>query len=158
VMFFTAFTDGTFAGSSSGKADLDTPAAVPMLRRQGATVSALWAAHVEFVAARWQATVRPIRSREELLDATERHHLLLRDYNLARGVFRARSEAEQSSARAAAARLQEATAGGLQHAEVLAEIERIQTQRPGWGNAVVILVVSVIAFFAAGSTQRDWKF
>jgi hypothetical protein len=52
VLFFTAFTDGTFAGSSSGKPDLDTPAAVPMSRRQGAGETALWAAHLEFVAAR----------------------------------------------------------------------------------------------------------
>ena len=158
VLFFTAFTDGTFAGSSSGKPDLDTPATVPMLRRQKATPSALWTAHVEFVAAQRNASVQPVRSREELLAATERHHILLRDFNLARGVFRVRSDAEHATATAVAARLQEATAGGLRHPEVLAEVERIQTKRPGWTNAIVVLVVSVAAFIAAGSAQRDWKF
>src|SRR5882672_2823717 len=109
VLFFTAFDDGTFAVSSSGKPDLDTPGTVPMLRRQGVTPSALWSAHVEFVAANRQAGVRPIRSREELLDATERHHILLRDFNLKRGVFRVRSDVEQASAIAVAGRLEEAT-------------------------------------------------
>ena len=157
VLFFTAFTDGTFAGASSGKPDLATPATVPMLRRLRATPSVLWAAHLESLAEKSAIPVQAIHSHEELLEATERHHVLLRDFNLARGVFRARSETEQASATAVAARLQEATDGGLQHPEVLAEVERIQTQRPSWKNAIVILVISVAAFVAAGSTQRDWK-
>ncbi len=158
VAYYTAFTDGTFAGSSAGKPDLATPATVPMLRRYRAAPSALWNAHVEFVAEKRQATVQPIQSRMELIEATEHLHILLRDFHLARGVFRVRSDAEQASTAAVTARLQEATADGLQHPEVLAEVERLQTQRPGWGNAIVILVVSVAAFMAAGSTQRDWKF
>jgi Zn-dependent protease len=158
VLFFTAFEDRTFIVSSSGKPDLDTPSSVPMLRRHGATSSALWSAHVEFVAANRKAGIQPVRSREELLGATERHHILLRDFNLQRGVFRIRSGAEHASAIAVAGRLEEATAGGLRHPEVLAEVERIQTKRPGWGNAILILVVSVFAFLAAGSAQQDWKF
>src|SRR5262245_32680828 len=130
VLFFTAYADGTFAGSSSGKPDLATPGSVPMRWRRGASPEELWQAHLEFVAATRQTSVQPVRSRGELLEATERHHVLLRDFNLQRGVFRARTEAEQASASAVAARLEEATASGLQNPEVLAEVERIQTQRP----------------------------
>jgi len=158
VLFYTEFMDGTFAGSSSGKPDFDTPATVPMVRRHRATTSALWEAHGAAVATKSSVAVRPLGSREELIVATERLHVLLRDFHLARGVFRVRSTAEKTSATAVAARLQEATAGGLQHPEVLAEVERIQTQRPGWRNAIIILVISVVAFIAIGSAQSDWKF
>ena len=158
VLFYTAFADGTFAGSSSGKPDFATPTTVPLLRRHRATPSALWAAHVEFSATQRQATVQPIRSREELLAATERLHLLLRDFHLARGVFRVRTDTEHASATAVTARFEEASATGFRHPAVLAEVERLQTQRPGWGNALVILVVSGIVFLAAGSAQTDWKF
>ena len=157
VLFFTPLADGTFIGSSSGKPDFDTPATVPMLRQRGATPANLWPKHQEFVAARRQADFQLLRTREELIAATERHHVLLRDFHLRRGVFRPLSATEQATVTAVSTRLEEATASGYRHPGVLAEVERIQSERPGWGNAVVILVISLLAFAGAGAADRDWK-
>ncbi len=158
VVFLTPLTDGTVIGSSAGKPDLATPDTVPMLRRRGLAPRALWAEHQEFVSRRAQAPLQPVVSRDELIAASEAHHVLVRDFHLARGVFKPRSEAEQASASELSERMQVATADGLQHPDVVTEVERLQTNRPGWGNAVGILIVSVVAFVAMGVGGRDWRF
>lgn len=158
VIFLTPLTDGTVIGSSSGKPDLATPANVPMLRRRGLAPRALWSEHQEFVSRQAQASLQPVASRDELVAAIEAHHVLVRDFHLARGVFKPRSAAEQASASALSERMEIANADGLQHPDVVAEVERLQSNRPGWGNAVVILIVSVVAFVAMGAGGRDWRF
>lgn len=45
-----------------------------------------------------------------------------------------------------------------EHAEVLAELERLQTKKPGWGGAIILLVVSMALFLAAGAAQWSWEF
>ena len=52
----------------------------------------------------------------------------------------------------------EPSAAGSQYPGVMAEIQRLQNQKPGWANAVIILVVSVLAFVAIGSAQKNWQF
>ena len=42
--------------------------------------------------------------------------------------------------------------------EVLAELDRLQEQKPGWTNAVWILAGSLAAFLAVGAAKWDWKF
>ena len=49
-------------------------------------------------------------------------------------------------------------AGVLENAGVLAELEKLQTKRPGWGAAIWILAGTLIAFLAAGAAQWDWRF
>jgi len=155
LLLFSAFTDGTFVVSSSGKPDLDAPPQAFVQRLRDVTPTALWEAHL--LAARHpEKAVQPIRTREELIASSERYHLLMRDFHLARGVFRQRSGAEQAQAERFASKVLEAQASGLEHAEVLAELDRLQVRKPGWGNAAIILLVSVVAFLAIGATQ-SWK-
>jgi Zn-dependent protease len=158
-LFLTEFTDGTFFVSSSGKPDLLTPAAVPMNRMPGAATAGLWAAHLARVAAHGAQRL-PVRlaSTEDVLAATERHHVLLRDFNLARGVFRSRDAAEQARADQFAATVAQAQAGGLPHAEVLAELDALQQHKPGWGGTLWVLLVSIVAFVLLGAAHWDWKF
>ena len=158
-MFFTGFTDGTFLVSSSGKPDMLTPSAVTMNRMPGAPTDKLWARHLQLAAAHGtQRMPHRFASAEEALAATERHHILLRDFNLARGVFCPRTPAEQAVADRYAASVAQAQSSGTQHAEVVAELDALQQNKPGWGNTLWILAISIIAFLALGATQWDWKF
>jgi len=47
---------------------------------------------------------------------------------------------------------------GVEHSEVLAELDRQQTRKKGWGSAIVILAVSMILFVAAGAAQWSLGF
>ncbi|HEU5070413.1 MAG TPA: site-2 protease family protein [Verrucomicrobiae bacterium] len=158
-MFFTEFTDGTFLVSSAGKPDLATPATVRMNRMPGSPCATLWAAHQQLVEAE-SAKKMPARiaTPEEALAATERHHVLLRDFNLTRGVFRPRTTVEQTQAENYGAAMAQAQASGFQHPEVLAELERLQANKASWGNAIWILLLSIVAFVALGAARWNWKF
>lgn len=158
-MFFTEFTDGTFLVSSSGKPDTLTPDTVRMNRMFRAPTRKMWEAHLQQAATYGaQRMAARVATAEEALAATERHHRLLRDFNLERGVFRVRTEAEQSKADAFAASIAAAEAKGLQHGEVLAELERLQDKKASWAGSLWILLISIVIFIAAGAARWDWKF
>jgi len=158
-MFFTAFADGTFLVSSSGKPDLAAPATVQMNRRFGLAPAALWQSHQHMLA---KVTERklpvPVRTREDLVEQTERHHILVRDFHLARGVFRPRTTTEQAQADAFASSVAQAQASGLDNAEILAELEKLQENKPRWGATLPILVLSVILFVVLGAKWWNWQF
>lgn len=158
-VFLTEFTDGTFFVSSAGKPDTLTPDSVQMNRMPRATVEQLWGAHQAGSAA-YGAQRLPVRisAAADVLAATERHHVLLRDFNLARRVFRPRTAAEQAKADSFAASQAQARASGFQHGDVLAELDALQQHKTNWGSTLWILVISIIAFLALGAAQWDWKF
>src|SRR6185503_16128901 len=43
------------------------------------------------------------------------------------------------------------TTEGVAHAEVLAELNQLQNKKGGWGNAIVIFVLSMLLFLGAGA-------
>jgi Zn-dependent protease len=158
-VFLTEFNDGTFVVSSSGKPDMLTPETVQMNRMPGAAPDRLWSSHEQRVtAAEAQRQVISATNKEQATAAIERHHVLLRDFNLQRGVFRPQTADEEVRAAAVAASIDRAQANGLQNGDVIAEMERLQNQKPGWKNALWLLVISIIAFVALGAAAWDWKF
>ena len=90
-MFFTAFTDGTFLVSSAGKPDMAAPPTVQMNRMYRARCPRLWEAHQRLAEQTGdRKMIAPAKTREDLVALTERQHVLVRDFHLARGVFRRR--------------------------------------------------------------------
>ena len=157
--FMTAFADGTFLVSSAGKPDTAAPESVQMNRRRGAKPAQLLAEHEGLVKAlSGQKPLALIHSREETIAAGERLHVLVRDFHLGRGVFRPRSAEAQAQADAFAAQVAQAQASGQEHAEVLAELTRLQEKKPGWRTTVWVLAGSLVVFLALGAAKWDWKF
>jgi hypothetical protein len=133
-MFFTAFTDGTFLISSAAKPDMAAPPTVQMNRMHRAKSIRLWDAHQRLAdQAGARKMVAPVKSQEDLVAMTEQLHILLRDFHLARKVFRPRTSEEQAKADAFASGVARAQAGGYEHAEIMAELEKLQEQKSGWG-------------------------
>jgi Zn-dependent protease len=158
-MFFTAFTDGTFLVSSAAKPDMAAPATVQMNRMYRAKSIRLWEAHQQLAdQAGARKMVAPVKSREDVIAMTERLHVLVRDFHLARGVFRPRTAEEQAKANAFATSVEQARAGGLEHAEILAEMQKLQEQKPGWAAAGWVLVISLVLFLALGAARWNWRF
>ena len=158
-MFFTAFTDGTFLVSSSGKPDMAAPKTVQMNRMFRASAARLWEKHQRLlVKTSERKLLAPVRSREDLIEFTERHHVLVRDFHLARGVFRPRTAAEQAQADSFAASVAQAKAEGLENAEVLAELQKLQGQKAGWAATFPILVISLLLFVVVGAARWNWQY
>ena len=158
-MFFTAFTDGTFLVSSSGKPDMAVPKTVQMNRMFRAPIARLWQRHVQLLEkVSKRKLISPIRTQEDLIELTERHHVLVRDFHLARGVFRPRTADEQAQADSFANSVAQAQASGLENAEVLAELQKLQEQKPSWSATFPILILSLILFVIIGVARWNWQF
>jgi Zn-dependent protease len=158
ITFITGFANGEFLTTTSGKPDLAEPTAINYLRKTGWTVERLWSLHDQRVGERAGQDVLLTQTREEVLDLIERHHVVSRDFQLARGLFCPRSEPNRVKAAAYHAQVAAAQAGGLDHAEIVVELNKLQEQKPGWAGAIWILVGSAVLFLAAGAAQWDWKF
>ena len=157
-LFFTAFADGTFLVSSSGKPDMASPATVPMNRRPGRAPAALWESHQQLVTGlESHKNIAPVRTAADLVAVTEQLHILLRDFHLARGVFRPRTEEEQARVTAYEATI--AQAGQLEHAGVLAELQRLlEPRKASWSATLLVLVVSIILFVVLGVLRWNWSY
>jgi len=158
VIFYTGFVDTTFMVTSGGKPDLAMPPAVDYVRRTGASAEKLWALHEQRLMTSGRGNFAAVRNRDELLWSIERHHVVLRDFHLARGVFRPRSGESQAMAQAYAERVEQARASGFEHPEVMAQLNNLQENKPSWSKVLWVLLISAILFLAAGAAQWDWKF
>jgi Zn-dependent protease len=157
-LFFTAFSDGTFLLSSSGRRDTAAPPKVVMNRMPGAKTAHLWTAHLRKVEEGSGAkAAQEIRDQADLIQACERLHVIQRDFHLGRRFFRERTVRESSDAEASKKRIDEVRAQGAQYPEVVAEIARLEEQKPRWSQAIWLLVLSLVAFLAIGSAQWQWE-
>jgi Zn-dependent protease len=149
VVFYTGFLDTTF---------LVTTGAVDFKRHTGASAEKLWALHEQRLLSGGRGDLAGVGNRDELLWSIERYHIVLRDFHLARGVFRPRSGEARATAQAYAERVEQARAGGFEYPEVMAHLNNLQENKPSWTKVLWVLVISAILFLAAGAAQWDWKF
>ena len=157
-MFFTAFTDRTFLVSSAAKPDMTTPASVQMIRMYQAPAMVLWTRHEELAnSLAERKMIAPVSTRDDLVQASEQHHVILRDFHLARGVFRHLTEKEKTKADEYASSVDQVRATGQENAEVFAELERLQQDKTGWRTILWILLGSIVVFVALGRAQWKWE-
>jgi Zn-dependent protease len=155
AVFLSALDDGRFVLTSGGKPDLLAPAAVRVERRVGASAAELWAHHKSVLAAEEAAgrSVVAIPDDQAVRELVERHHRAVRDFHLARGVFRPLRQAEQAATAKALAAVQSAEARGERFAEEIAEIERLERGGSSWVSGLLLLVVSVGLFLGLGAAS-----
>ena len=159
VLFFTEFTDGTFLLSSSGKPDVSAPASIQMNRMPKASVTDLWTAHSRLAtAASMKKQIQPVSTRDELINACEHLHVLQRDFHLQRKFFRPRTDEERQDADSLAVQLEVARLSGSDNPGVVAELVKLQEQKPTWKSGIWVLIISIAAFFLIGAARQDWKF
>lgn len=149
--FLSMLEDGTFVVSSGGKPDMLTPESVRLFHHPGAKVETLWQQHIGHLNDALPRSTRAITHHEQLRAVLECHHAEVRDFNLERGVF---TPLPADLATASPATGEPVAAVNAEDAAVLAEIEKIQTQKRGWGTAIFVLVVSILLFVAA----THWQF
>ena len=174
LTYLSEFQDGSFVVSTAGKPDMATPDSIRTVRMRDAAANVLWQAHEHEVAREsTHKSVKLTHARPELLDLIERHHVVLRDFHLQRGVFEpmqngnkavpstARSVlVPESSGSVAAAETTSETkvpAETVPHADVLAELEQLQQQRVSWLNMLVVLLISLGLFVAVGFKDDKWQ-
>jgi Zn-dependent protease len=147
--FLSELPDGKFLWSLSSKPDLLAPPNWPITRSRNATPEALWAMHQQHMGtlAADRISIVPVRNEQELQDALERHHAQVRDFHLKRGVFVPLSGSELIEQ----TEMTHRRSAGVEHADILAEIDRLQRKKTSWLTTIVLLGASLALFVLAFS-------
>jgi Zn-dependent protease len=91
-------------------------------------------------------------------DIWDRYEKLSIDFQIGRGLYVRMQPEEVEGQQKVLEAAQAAAPGGGQYADVLVELNQLQNKKGGWGNAILILVVSVLLFVGAGSRQWSWQY
>lgn len=150
--FVSAFSDGTFLFSSSGKPDVLEPPGTIAQRMQGATLAALWQAH-EARLQKAGKTIYQLLDEGALRWAIDAYHAATRDFHIKRGAFKNLTAEDRRDT----AMLQQARASNSPNADVLAEIDLLQNGSSSWKNSIGLLIITGIAFIALGGIQNSFQ-
>jgi Zn-dependent protease len=151
--FVTPFRDGSFVWSLSSRPDMLSPKSCRIVRKTGASPAELWAAHeaaVEKEAAKRE--VVPLGTSDAVRASIERHHGVVRNFHLRRGVFAPLTRADRDAAAANSAGRKAAEVRGSKHPQVMAEIQRLQARKSSGLTGILVLLVSAALFLGAFST------
>jgi Zn-dependent protease len=154
--FLSQLVNGDFLLSTSQFSDLAAAPGTITNQLVGAGTDELWESHVRKLAADPAWEPLRIRDPDQAADILERYHARVRDSYLADGIFRV-VDAEQAIPVAAVVEAAGDTEQPAAYAPILAEIQRLQDKRPAWGNAILILVFSLLVFFGAGAAVWSWR-
>ncbi len=150
-VFITGLDDGSFLVSSASKPDLSAPDSVRFDMQTGASATALWEAHRQRMDDLPAGRPERASTDDEARALTERLHAALRDFHLARGVFRPMSSGEQAAAAAPAG-----ASGPTPDDQVLARLEQMQRSKTSWLSFVIVLAISGALFYWA-QRREEWR-
>jgi Zn-dependent protease len=152
VTFISPLDDGSFFVSTASLSDTATPPGMEINQLVGASLPELWESHWRKLETDATGRALAVTNPQDAWAILEEHHRLVCDFYLQHGVF------EIPNAESTLTPLDTAQqADTSPYASVLHEIERIQGKKPGWGNAILILGVSLLVFFYAGAEFWSWR-
>ncbi|MDX2169289.1 MAG: site-2 protease family protein [Deltaproteobacteria bacterium] len=159
VDFVSAYDDGRFLWTVGTRRGIEPTPGCDDVHVADATPAALWAVHAERLRRqRFARAVSPLRTPQAVADAAERLHARVLDRMLARGLYRPRNPDDVRRAAALTARRAPASGGDERHADVLAEIDRLEQPQHSWRKAALVLLVSAALFLAGGAWQWSLEF
>lgn len=157
--FVTEFRDGTYLISTSGKANMLSPPTCTINCQRGKKFDRLWESHEKVLREKCgDRLIRVHRTPAEVREATERLHQSYTDFHLNRGVFKPLDAKDLKKFEESSQKIVRARSSGLQNPEVIAELEKLQEEKPGWIKAILLLVISAAFFLGVGAAQWSWRF
>ena len=141
---------GRFVWSLSAKADLAAPASCTIVRKVNAAPAALWHAHQAALQKAKAKVLVPVTDADALRASVERHHQVVREFHLQRGVFAPLTADERAKAQSFRHSVAAAQGTGSKYPEILAEIDRLQAARSSGKSGFILLLASLGLFVLAG--------
>lgn len=159
VVLMSELNDGTFFFTSDQKPKFLTGPGIMANRLVEASPARLLESHQQKLAAlNPRNPPKPVHSAEALDQVWDRYEKASHDYSVRRGLYVQMSQAELEGEQKKLEIAETMTASGVEHADVLVELNQLQNRKAGWGNAILIFVVSMVLFIGAGSQQWSWKY
>ncbi len=159
TVFLSELTDGTLLFSSNQKARFRPTPGTVTRRRLNAAPAELFELHQQSLAELGGGSPpKPLATIDAVDAAWDRNEQQALDFGRRRGLYvpvtMDEARTEQQAAETVAA-LQET---GTPHAEVLVEVQRLQNKQGGWGNALLILILSLLLFIGAGAGHWSGRY
>lgn len=160
LAFLTQLRDGLTLLGVASRQEFETLPGVTVVRQVNASPSELWTAFsAELARHRSGNPPPPITDVTAAETLAESYEHAAQQFNLQRGLYVPLTETEVAAEQVGAASEREAAdTVGAENAAVLTEIEKVLTEKPKWSSGLWILVLSLIAFLAAGTAQWDFEF
>ena len=159
VVLMSELDDGTLFFTSDQKPKFRSRPGILTNRLIGAPPARLFEAHQQQLATlQLRNPPRMVHTAEALDDAWDRNEQATLAFYVERGLYVRMPPEEVESEQKVQQAVQTMSAGGEEHADVLAELYQLQNRKGGWGNAILIFFVSMILFLGAGSQQWSWKY
>jgi Zn-dependent protease len=159
AVLLSELNDGTFFFTSDQPASFKSTPGILNNRLIGGTPPQLIQSHQrKLVELGARNPPRPVRSAESMDEVWDRYEKVSLDFQVSRGIYVRMTPEEAEGQHKLLEAAQTMTADGVQHAEVLVELNQLQNKKGGWGNAILIFLVSMIVFVTAGSQQWSWKY
>ena len=150
--------DGTWLVSTNKKPRFDSPASVVTNRIVGAPVATLIGAHQKRLTQLSSTNpAKLIHTLEAMDEVWDRYEKASSEFGIKRGRYVEIPAQELEDEQHKLASIQTMTDQGVENAAVLAEMAQLQNKKGGWGNALVIFLISMFMFLGAGSRQGSWK-
>ncbi|MBM3847263.1 MAG: site-2 protease family protein [Verrucomicrobia bacterium] len=159
AVLLSELKDGTYFFTSDQRPRFAEPPAILSIRLVGEGLPKLIRSHEEKLA---QLVLRNppklVQSQQALEEVWDRYEQVVLDFQLRRGLYVPMAPGEVDGRQKLTKAAEAMTDSGVRHAEVLVELGELQNRRTGWGNDIMILVVSMLLFVGAGSCQWSWDF
>ncbi len=159
VVLVSELNDGTFFFTADQKQKFRSTPGMTANRLVGASPARLLESHQHKLATlQLRNPPKPLPSADAEDQVWDRYEKMAHNHAVQRGLYVQMSPAEVEGEQKKLETAQTITAGGVEHADVLVELNRLQNKKTGWGNAILIFVVSMVLFVGAGSQQWSWKY
>lgn len=159
AVLLSELTDGTYFFTSDQRPKFKEPPGILTNRLIGARPLELIRSHQEKISQ--MAPRNPpklVQSQESLEDVWDRYEKFSVDFQLNRGVYVRMAPEEADGQQKLTDTAQAMRESGLRHAEILVELSQLQNKKTGWGNAILLLVVSMLLFLGVGARQWSWSY
>jgi Zn-dependent protease len=159
AVLLSELSDGTFFLTTHQKPQLLSAPGILTNRVLGADPARLVESHLqklgEFKSSNPALQIESVEALDALWDRYEKSS---REFGVKRGLYVRMSPEEVAAERKRMEEVKTMAGSGTENMEVLQELNKLQTKKAGWGNAVTLLIVSLALFVGAGARQWTWKY
>lgn len=153
------FQDNGFLLTTNKKATLDESSAVREQKVAGSSLEKLLQLHkAKIDQLTRDFSLIPVENHDALDAVADHYELDAHEYNCKLGRVIPLDAKESSHAKLIVEETQILKASGVENADILVQIKQLQTKKSNWGSTILILIISILAFVGAGSSQWTWKY
>ena len=159
VVLLSELRDGTFFVTSSKRQQFLSSPNVVVNRLMGASPEKLVESHLKKLSELpMNNPPKSVTSTEMLDELWDRYEKGAREFGMQRGIYMWMTPEEVEREQSSLSEARAMSGASDKNLDVLLEINAQRNKKAGWGSIVVVFLVSLLLFFAAGKSRWSWDY